>query len=153
KTRVLTTRIAHLLVERRVPPGQILAVTFTNKAAKEMVRRVEEMTGVIADNSGYGREGGMWLGTFHAICTKILRRYAEKLGFPSPFTILDADDQLRLIKTLMGEWNIDTQHFQPKLVLAIIQNWKDQGLNPEQVGDLTGGSANAGVALQLYHVY
>ncbi|MGB1539780.1 MAG: UvrD-helicase domain-containing protein, partial [Rickettsiales bacterium] len=150
KTRVLTTRIAHLLMTKHALPGQILAVTFTNKAAREMVHRVESMTGVMADNSGGpGREGGMWIGTFHSICAKILRRHAEQLGFPSHFTILDADDQLRLVKTLMGELNIDIKNHPPKAVLASIQHWKDQGLNPNQVGDVHT-SPNASMGLRVY---
>lgn len=153
KTRVLTTRIAHLLVERRIPPGQILAVTFTNKAAREMAERVASLTGIMADQrSGPGREGGMWIGTFHSICSRILRRHAEKLGFPTHFTILDADDQVRLVKHLMEELGIDTKNTAPKGVLAIIQGWKDRGLNPHQVDD-TGNSAQVAHALRVYHAY
>lgn len=153
KTRVLTTRIAHLLVERRIPPGQILAVTFTNKAAREMSRRVQGITGIMADQSGGpGREGGMWIGTFHSISSRILRRHAELLGFPTHFTILDADDQLRLTKTLMGELGIDAQTNAPKAVLAAIQSWKDRGLNPEQVSEMHSGN-NGSVALRVYTAY
>lgn len=153
KTRVLTTRIAHLLLTGKAQPGQILAVTFTNKAAREMVERVERLTGVPADTSGGpGRQSGMWIGTFHSICAKILRRDAEKIGFPSHFTILDADDQQRLIKTLMGEANLDTQANPPKQVLAIIQSWKDRGLTPAQVTDI-GSSPLAAASLRIYHAY
>lgn len=152
KTRVLTTRIAHLLLTRKALPGQILAVTFTNKAAKEMVHRVESLTGMMADTGGGPGRGGMWIGTFHSICSKILRSHAEKLGFPTHFTILDADDQLRLVKTLMGELNLDTQAHPPKAVLAAIQSWKDLGQTPEQVGD-AGNNPNMGVAKRLYVAY
>ncbi|MBM3617785.1 MAG: DNA helicase II [Alphaproteobacteria bacterium] len=133
KTRVLTTRIAHLLVAHHVPPGQILAVTFTNKAAKEMVHRVQHITGIMADTGGGPGRGGMWIGTFHSICSKILRTHAEKLGFPTHFTILDADDQLRLIKTLMGEAGIDTTANPPKQMLGAIQAFKDVGQTPAEV--------------------
>lgn len=148
KTRVLTTRIAHLLVEHRVPPGQILAVTFTNKAAKEMVHRVQSLTGIMADTGGGPGRGGMWIGTFHSICSKILRTHAEKLGFPTHFTILDADDQLRLIKTLMSEAGLDSAANPPKQMLGAIQNFKDQGLNPEQVPETTNA-----VVRRLYAAY
>lgn len=153
KTRVLTTRIAHLLISHKALPGQILAVTFTNKAAKEMVRRVEELTGIPADTSqGPGRNNGMWIGTFHSIGAKILRRHADVLGFPANFTILDADDQLRLIKALMAELNINVETYAPKNALATIQTWKDQGLLPDQVSDSHGNPA-AAVYLRVYHAY
>ncbi|MEL0322883.1 MAG: UvrD-helicase domain-containing protein, partial [Rhodospirillales bacterium] len=90
KTKALTTRIAHLLVEGKAWPRQILAVTFTNKAAREMKDRVTELIGGVAE--------GMWLGTFHALATRMLRRHAEVIGLKSNFTILDSDDQLRLLK-------------------------------------------------------
>lgn len=152
KTRVLTTRIAHLLLTRKALPGQILAVTFTNKAAKEMVERVEKLTGMMADTGGGPGRGGMWIGTFHSICSKILRSHADKLGFPSHFTILDADDQVRLVKTLMGELNMDTQATPPKAVLAAIQTWKDQGLTPAQVGEATN-NPGLGAAKRVYNAY
>jgi len=151
KTRVLTTRIAHLLLTGKALPGQILAVTFTNKAAKEMVERVEKLTGMMAETGGGPGRGGMWIGTFHSICAKILRSHAEKLGFPTHFTILDADDQLRLTKTLMGELNMDTQATPPKAVLAAIQSWKDKGLTPAQVGD--NESHAQGPAKRVYTAY
>lgn len=151
KTRVLTTRIAHLLLSGKALPGQILAVTFTNKAAKEMVERVESLTGMMAETGGGPGRSGMWIGTFHSICVKILRSHAEKLGFPSHFTILNADDQLRLTKTLMSELNMDTQSTPPKAILAAIQSWKDKGLTPEQLGDKE--SHGAAPAKRVYTAY
>src|SRR5690242_15103918 len=99
KTRVLTTRLAHILGSRRAYPGEILAVTFTNKAAREMRERLEAMIGNAAD--------GVWLGTFHALAARILRRHAEARGLTSNFTILDADDQLRLLKQILSAAHID----------------------------------------------
>src|SRR5205085_3721405 len=99
KTRVLTTRLAQILARRRAYPGEILAVTFTNKAAREMRERLEAMIGETAN--------GVWLGTFHALAARILRRHAEAVGLTSNFTILDTDDQLRLLKQIMAAANID----------------------------------------------
>lgn len=126
KTRVLTTRLAHILASKRAFPGQMLAVTFTNKAAREMSERVSRYLGDSAAHAG------LWLGTFHSIGARILRRHAEAIGLKSDFTILDADDQLRLIKQLHGELGIDDGRFSPKYCLAAIQRWKDQGLVPAQ---------------------
>ena len=99
KTRVLTTRLAHILATRRAFPSELLAVTFTNKAAREMRERLERMIGRAAD--------GLWLGTFHAIAARILRRHAEAVGLKSSFTILDTDDQIRLLKQILQAENID----------------------------------------------
>lgn len=152
KTRVLTTRIAHLLLSHKALPGQILAVTFTNKAAKEMVERVEHLTGLAAERNSAPGRGGMWIGTFHSICTRMLRAHAEKLGFPSHFVILDTDDQLRLIKGLMQDARIDVQAYPPKQALGTIQSWKDQGLTPDQVtSNLAQG--NRATYLKVYHAY
>lgn len=148
KTRVLTTRIAHIVLEKRAFPGQILAVTFTNKAAAEMKERVESLLGSEQSLSG------TWLGTFHSIGARILRRHAEVLGFTSQFTILDADDQHRLIKQLMAEHGIDNAKCPGKVVLAIIQSWKDKGLTPDKVGNNPDYEDGAGaVASRLYPVY
>ncbi|MGN6671169.1 MAG: ATP-dependent helicase [Candidatus Nucleicultricaceae bacterium] len=125
KTRVLTSRIAHILFQRKALPHQILAVTFTNKAAFEMRERVSKMMGMAVE--------GLWLGTFHALCVKILRRHAERLGFHTNFTILDVDDQLRLIKQLLKAENVDEKKWPARLVLGQINQWKDRGLNPDQV--------------------
>ncbi len=140
KTRVLTTRLAHLLISRRVSPYEILAVTFTNKAAGEMRERVAHLIGASVE--------GWWLGTFHALAARILRRHAEVVGLHDNFTILDADDQLRLIKQLMDGSGIDDQRFPAKAVLGIIQKWKDRGEEPERV---TGGGE--GKILTLYRAY
>ena len=136
KTRVLTTRIGHLLMTRKAWPSQILAVTFTNKAAREMVERVQKLllTQITDEQvSGADTTQGMWLGTFHSVAARILRRHAEAVGLTSSFTILDADDQLRLIKTLMGELNMDEKQNAPKNMLATIQGWKDRGHTPDKV--------------------
>ena len=122
KTRVLTTRLAHLLVTRRAAPWQILAVTFTNKAAREMRDRVARLTGDPAE--------GWWLGTFHALAARILRRHAEIVGLKPNFTILDTDDQLRLVKQLLEAENIDGKRWPARLVLGTIERWKDRGLTP-----------------------
>lgn len=126
KTRVLTTRLAHLLMSRRISPFSILAVTFTNKAAAEMRERVAKLIGIAPE--------GWWLGTFHALAARILRKHAELLGLKDNFTILDADDQLRLVKQLMEGSGIDEERFPPKSVLAIIQRFKDRGEEPARVG-------------------
>src|SRR5579862_1538438 len=98
KTRVLTTRIAYILLNKRAWPGEILAVTFTNKAAREMAERMNHLTGA---------SQSLWMGTFHSIGARIIRRHAEKLGLTSSFAILDEDDQQRLLKTILSEMNID----------------------------------------------
>src|SRR5579872_954452 len=109
KTRVLTTRLAHVLATRRAFPSQIVAVTFTNKAALEMRERLERMIGAPAAE-------GVWLGTFHAIAARILRRHAETVGLKSNFTIIDADDQLRLVKQLAEAEHIDERSSPPRLL-------------------------------------
>ncbi len=154
KTRVLTTRIAHILSSRRAYPGQILAVTFTNKAAREMGERVEKLLhGEQYVEQPQQRSSLNWLGTFHSIAAKILRRHAEVMGFTSSFTILDADDQLRLIKTLLSEKNIDDKQNPAKLILSIIQSWKDQGLIPEKISAADAGHGTGGNALLIYKAY
>ncbi len=145
KTRVLTTRIAHLLASRRAFPGEILAVTFTNKAAREMQERVQALTGVSPQ--------GMWIGTFHATCAKMLRRHAALLGFTPSFTILGEDDQIRLVKTLLQEANIEEKSLPAKLVLSVLQQWKDQGLTPEQITHPKDRAQLAGQGPTLYARY
>ena len=125
KTRVLTTRLAAILLSHKAWPSQILAVTFTNKAAHEMRERVAKLIG--------GPAEGLWLGTFHSICVRILRRHAELLGLQSSFTILDADDQLRLIKQIIKAEEIDEKKFPPRVLASIISRWKDRALTPEKV--------------------
>ncbi len=160
KTRVLTTRIAHILDSGTAYPSQILAVTFTNKAAKEMVERVDNLISPPApeasENPAAGMNNntnGMWLGTFHAIAARILRRHAEMLGLTSSFTILDADDQLRLVKTLMKEKNIDDKMYPAKGVYATIQAWKDRALLPAQITEQHHQSPNSALAQQVYADY
>ncbi len=136
KTRVLTTRLAHLLASGRARPWGVLAVTFTNKAAREMRERVAAIVGPAAER--------LWLGTFHALCARILRRHAELVGLRSNFTILDADDQIRLLRQILQAEGIDDKRWPPRALMGPIQRWKDRGLAPEQVsrddaGDLAGG--------------
>jgi len=145
KTRVLTTRLAHLLGTRRAFPGEILAVTFTNKAAREMKERLEAMVGRAAE--------GMWLGTFHSIAARILRRHAEVVGLQPSFTILDTDDQLRLLKQILTAENIDERRWPARALLAIIQRWKDRGLGPDKVPAGDAGGFAAGRAVELYRQY
>lgn len=137
KTRVLTTRLSHILQTRKAWPSQILAVTFTNKAAGEMKERVSQWMG------GQPVEG-WWLGTFHALAARMLRRHAELVGLARDFTILDADDQVRLIKQLMEAEGIDTKKWPPKMIADKISSFKDKGQTPamitmDECGDLAGG--------------
>ena len=125
KTRVLTTRFAHILMTGRAQPWQVLAVTFTNKAAREMRERVSAILGQPAE--------GLWLGTFHALCARMLRRHAEAAGLRSDFTILDTDDQNRLLKQVCEAGGLDTKRWPLNNLMAIIQRWKDRGLTPERV--------------------
>ena len=126
KTKVLTSRIAHVIKERKAFPNQILAVTFTNKAAKEMQIRVSKILGSAA-------VGLSWLGTFHSICAKLLRKHASAIGLNSNFTIIDTDDQIRLIKNICKAENIDIKQLAPRYVLAIIDKWKNKGFYPSEV--------------------
>jgi len=145
KTRVLTTRLAYILATGRAFPAELLAVTFTNKAAREMRERLAAMVGRAAE--------GVWLGTFHAIASRILRRHAEAVGLKSSFTILDTDDQIRLLKQILQAENIDERRWPARLLLAIIDRWKDRGLTPDKVpGADAGGFAN-GRAVDLYRQY
>ncbi len=125
KTRVLTTRIAHILLHRYAWPSQVLAVTFTNKASQEMKERVNRLIGHSAE--------GLWLGTFHSLCVRILRHHSELIGLKSNFTILDTDDQLRLIKQLLKAEELDDKRYPPRQVLGCIGRWKDRGLLPEKI--------------------
>ncbi len=145
KTRVLITRLAHILALGRAFPGQILAVTFTNKAAREMFDRVGDLIGGSAD--------GLWLGTFHAICSRILRRHGERIGLDPGFTILDSDDQLRTLKQVMAEANIDEKRWPARGLLAVIQRWKDQGLGPDKVPAGRDAEYLQGRAVELYRAY
>ena len=135
KTKALTTRIVHLLNTGKARPNEILAVTFTNKAAREMKERVARMLGQPV-------EGMPWLGTFHAICVKLLRRHAELAGLKSNFTILDTDDQLRLLKQLVGAANIDDKRWPARMLAGIIDNWKNRAWTPETVPASEAGAYN-----------
>ncbi|MBP2315318.1 ATP-dependent helicase [Azospirillum soli] len=145
KTRVLTTRLAHLLMTRRAAAFQILAVTFTNKAAREMRERVGHLMGIEPE--------GWWLGTFHALAARILRRHAELVGLKSNFTILDTDDQIRLIRQLLEAEHIDSKKWPARQVLGVIERWKDRGLTPDKLGDADGGDVAGGRVVSLYRQY
>src|SRR6266478_4223945 len=145
KTRVLTTRLAYILATGRALPAELLAVTFTNKAAREMRDRLEGMIGRAAE--------GVWLGTFHAIASRILRRHAEAVGLKSSFAILDTDDQIRLLKQILAAENIDERRWPARLLLAMIQRWKDRGLGPEKVQRADAGDFARGRAIDLYRQY
>ena len=126
KTKVLTSRIAHIIKEKRAFPNQILSVTFTNKAAKEMQTRVSKMLGSTATSLS-------WLGTFHSICAKILRKHATAANLNSNFTIIDTDDQIRLIKNICKSENVDIKQLSPRFILTIIDRWKNKGCYPSEV--------------------
>ena len=145
KTRVLTTRFAHILLTGRAFPNQVLAVTFTNKAAREMRERVGALLGRPAE--------GLWLGTFHALCARMLRRHAEHVKLTSGFTILDADDQLRLLKQVMQAERIDAKCWVPPAMMGIIQRWKDRGLTPERVTAAEDTDFANGRAVAVYAAY
>ena len=143
KTRVLTTRLAHILMEGKARPWEVLAVTFTNKAAREMKERVARLLSTEVE--------GWWVGTFHAMGARLLRVHAEAAGLKPNFTILDTDDQTRLVKQLMEARGLDEKRWPARTVLAIIQRWKDRGLEPAAVTD--GEDAADGRALVLYGDY
>ncbi len=145
KTRVLTTRLAHILAGGRAHPGQILAVTFTNRAAREMKERVETLIGRSVE--------GWHLGTFHAVAARILRRHAERVGLRSNFTIIDTDDQLRLIKQLLAANDINDKKWPPRAVLGVIQRWKDRGLLPDKAAADADSEFAGGRAVELYEQY
>ena len=126
KTKALTSRIVHLLRMGRARPNEILSVTFTNKAAREMKLRVGRLLGEVA-------EGMPWMGTFHSLSVKILRRHAELVGLKSSFTILDTDDQLRLLKQLIAAANIDEKRWPARMLAGIIDSWKNRAMTPDRV--------------------
>ena len=142
KTRVLTTRIAHILNLGRARPAEILAVTFTNKAAREMKARISAIMGEAV-------EGMPWLGTFHAIGVKILRRHAELVGLKPDFTILDTDDQVRLLKQLLEAEDIDEKRWPARVLATLIDGWKNRGLTPDKVpaGEAASFAGGRGAAL------
>ena len=146
KTRVLTTRIAHILASRKAFPSQVLAVTFTNKAAREMKERIADLVGGIV-------EGMPWLGTFHSIGVKILRRHAELVGLKSGFTILDTDDQIRLMKQVIEAEGLDKDRWPARQLASLIDGWKNRGLTPDKVppGEAYGFAGGKGA--HLYAAY
>jgi len=145
KTRVLTTRFAHILLTGRARPNQILAVTFTNKAAREMRERVGALLGTPAE--------GLWLGTFHSICARMLRRHAEYVGLSQSFTILDTDDQIRLLKQIMEPFRIDTKRWPPQGLMGVIQRWKDRGLTPARITPAEDSDFANNQARAVYEAY
>ena len=151
KTRVLTTRIAHLINSKRAFAGQILAVTFTNKAAQEMRERVMHL--LFGDTAHNMQPSSLWMGTFHSIAAKILRRHAELVHLTPQFTILDDDDQQRLIKALLAENNIDHTKFPTRAVLGMIQGWKDRGLTCDKINEPAGVYTLPQVAAKIYPLY
>jgi DNA helicase II / ATP-dependent DNA helicase PcrA len=146
KTRVLTTRIAHIIATARAYPSQILAVTFTNKAAREMKHRVGHLLGEVA-------EGMPWLGTFHSIATKVLRRHAELAGLRSDFTILDTDDQIRLMKQVISAENLDEKRWPARQLANLVDGWKNRGLTPDKVPAGEGMAFGNGKGVKLYTAY
>ncbi|HTV67471.1 MAG TPA: UvrD-helicase domain-containing protein [Rhizobiaceae bacterium] len=147
KTRVLTTRIAHILATGKAYPSQILAVTFTNKAAREMKQRIGALIG--EENV----EGMPWLGTFHSIGVKILRRHAELAGLKSGFTILDTDDQIRLLRQLIQAENLDDKRWPPRTFAQMIDGWKNKGLGPAEIPEGDARAFANGKGRELYKAY
>jgi len=145
KTKVLTSRIAHIIKNKNAFPNQILAVTFTNKAAREMHNRVSKILGSSAI-------GLSWLGTFHSICAKLLRKHSSAVNLKSNFTIIDADDQIRLIKNICKAENIDVKQIAPRYIIAIIDKWKNKGLYPEEV-NISKKDIYEKTILPVYKIY
>ncbi|MBL4615139.1 MAG: UvrD-helicase domain-containing protein [Magnetovibrio sp.] len=145
KTRVLTTRLGHILMQGKARPGELLAVTFTNKAAREMQDRVGQMLGTPVE--------GWWVGTFHALAARILRRHAEMVGLKPNFVILDTDDQVRLLKQILDAREIDSKRFPPRAFSAVIQRWKDRSLMPNKVAESEAAEALDGNAHKVYKDY
>lgn len=125
KTRVLTHRIAYLIVEKQVYPSNILAITFTNKAAREMRDRIDALL-------GSGISESMWVSTFHSMCVRILRRNIDRIGISKNFTILDSSDQLTAIKNVFKQLNIDTKRYDPRTVLSTISSAKNECITAEE---------------------
>ena len=145
KTKALTARIVHLMSTGHARPNEILAVTFTNKAAREMKNRVGGMLGEMV-------EGMPWLGTFHSLCVKLLRRHAELVGLKSNFTILDTDDQIRLLKQLIRAEYIDDKRWPPRMLAGLIDGWKNRALTPSRVPPSDAAAFNH-KGSELYEAY
>jgi DNA helicase-2/ATP-dependent DNA helicase PcrA len=146
KTAALTARLAHLLHTRKAWPSEILAVTFTNKAAREMKERVGRIVGEAV-------EGMPWLGTFHSVAARMLRRHAELVGLQSNFTILDTDDQLRLLKQLILAADLDEKRWPARMLGGLIDRWKNRGWTPEQVDAGESEAYAGGKGAELYRAY
>ena len=134
KTRVLTHRISYLIKEMQVNPWNILAITFTNKAAGEMRERVDQIVGFGADS--------VWVSTFHSTCVRILRRYIDRLGYGNSFTIYDADDQKSLIKDICKRLNVDTKIYKERALMANISSAKDEMIGPDEYEERNLGDVN-----------
>jgi DNA helicase-2/ATP-dependent DNA helicase PcrA len=146
KTAALTARLAHLIATRKAWPSQILAVTFTNKAAREMKERVSAI-------SGGAIEGMPWLGTFHSVAARMLRGHAELVGLESNFTILDTDDQLRVLKQLIQAAGLDEKRWPARQLAGLIDRWKNRGWTPTQVDAGESEAFAAGRGADLYSQY
>src|ERR1700761_2750942 len=146
KTRVLTTRLAHILATGKARPWELLVVTFTNKAAREMRERIAHIIGPQA-------EGLRWLGTFHAVAAQILRRHAELVGLKSSYTIIDVDDQERLIKQLLEAENIDAKRWTPAHLAGLIDHWKNRGWTPDKLPPAEGAHFANNRGAVLYKMY
>ncbi len=146
KTAALTARLAHIIAMRLAWPSEILAVTFTNRAAREMRERIARLIGPASEGMG-------WLGTFHSVAAKMLRRHAELVGLTSSFTILDTDDQLRLLKQLIQAEGIDEKRFPPRMLAALIDRWKNRGLTPTQLDAGDAQSFADGRGARMYALY
>src|SRR3989338_5356161 len=142
KTRVLTTRIIHLLRSGLAYPSQILAVTFTNKAAQEMKHRIQSVLPKASE--------GLWIGTFHAMGVRILRRHGELIGLNDRFTILDMDDQIKLLKQILEAYQVDDKKYPAKMMANVISRWKDKALTPER---LKKQEPDQGFFLDIYQAY
>src|SRR5206468_1750570 len=146
KTAALTARLAHLIATRKAWPSQILSVTFTNKAAREMKERVSAI-------SGGAIEGMPWLGTFHSVAARMLRSHAELVGMQSNFTILDTDDQLRVLKQLIQAANLDEKRWPARQLAGLVDRWKNRGWTPKQVDAGESEAFAAGRGAELYALY
>jgi DNA helicase-2/ATP-dependent DNA helicase PcrA len=146
KTAALTARLAYLIRTRRAWPSEILCVTFTNKAAREMRNRVGQLIGDAV-------EGMPWLGTFHSICARMLRRHAELVGLQGNYTIIDTDDQLRVLKALIAEQGLDDKRWPARQLAGLIDRWKNRGLNPEDLDAADNEAYANGKGQALYRLY
>ena len=145
KTFVLTYRIAYLITEMFVEPSSIVALTFTNKAAKEMKERVDRLVGMGADSA--------WIMTFHAACVRILRRYICRIGYDNNFTIYDTDDQKSVIKDILKRKNLDPKQYKDRTILSVISNAKDNLISPDDMYQSSGGNYNTMKTAEIYREY